>query len=365
MGLSNRLLTTARWRWNEARETAGRMIGAASAADEFRQWNRAVKWRRLCFAHDPVIGWRFVPNTRARIFHDVEYYTVRTNAQGFRSDFDFHEVKRARQRWVVLGDSYTAGDGVSNSERFTELIAGAYPDVEICNLGMPGTGLDQQVLIQENIGHVLRPDAYILCTADVDIFRLTVKAWPAIEWGTRAIRYRAKPYFTLKDGELICHNAPVPRGTRSESELENWGPVDFLKAKTREDWMKAVSATSITGQLTRALLQRFVRNAQGVPVFLAPLPSPHTVVNHRETGFQDAFKELHDVSRGCVFLDVVTPFLALKKKQCRDCFFSGDPHFSRQGHQFVAELIGKQVSAVSETSSTSTAHGSMAGSCRE
>src|SRR5689334_22411734 len=90
---------------------------------------------RMILRHDAAIGHRFVAGLEARIPGETGGYFVRTNAQGFRSDFDFAAAKGSRPRILCFGDSYTAGDGVSNEERYTDRLA-ALLGAEVFNYGL-------------------------------------------------------------------------------------------------------------------------------------------------------------------------------------------------------------------------------------
>jgi len=296
----------------------------------------------LCFTHDEKIGWRFVSGLRARLYHAGRFHTVHANRAGFRSDQEFVREKKEKLRLAVLGDSYAAGDGVHNGERFTDVIAGELAGVEVCNFGMPGSGPDQQVLIGEQVAD-LAPDAWLFCVSDLDIFRLTVKAWPTIEWGTGVIRYRAKPYFELDQGDLVLRNTPVPKGTRLESQLGEWGPVGFLTPKTSADWDAAYREGSPPRMLLDALLQRFLEGAKDVPVFLIPLPSPLHGLNPHTAPHLETFQAAHNPSLGRFFVNVLPAFEALSANDRRRCYFDTDPHYTAYGHSVVAKAIIKGI----------------------
>ena len=76
---------------------------------------------RMVVRYHPEIGHLYVPNLKARIPHERGGYYVRTNALGFRSDHEFTKDSD-KPRILVFGDSYTAGDGCNNHERYTHLL---------------------------------------------------------------------------------------------------------------------------------------------------------------------------------------------------------------------------------------------------
>ncbi|MBM4148851.1 MAG: SGNH/GDSL hydrolase family protein [Lentisphaerae bacterium] len=336
----DRAISAWRWRVAEARGFRERLI--SDPVREYRAWNGDVRWRRLCFAHDDL-GWRFVPNQRARVFHAGRYHVVRTNGHGFRSDNEFHEQRARRRRLIVLGDSYAAGDGVNNAERFSDLLEDLLEDTEVLNFAMPGTGMDQQVLIFERAARKMDADACLFCPADMDIFRLAVRAWPALEWGSGDIRYRAKPYFTMDGGELRLNQVPVPRGMRVRSAMNDWGEVDFLRAKAFAEWQAAYAPGSGLRAIMDALAVRFLAAAGGMPVFFIPLPSPAFGSGDWQPVYMDAFRSLADADRKSVFVDVLPVFRSLETGARRNCYLADDPHYSAEGHAFVAKAIADGV----------------------
>ena len=90
--------------------------------------------------YHPVVGLRFIPGLRIRVDHEGGGYLVRTNAAGFRSEREFEPARTdGRTRILLFGDSFTAGDGVSNVHRFGDVLETLVPDVEVYNFGLPGT----------------------------------------------------------------------------------------------------------------------------------------------------------------------------------------------------------------------------------
>ena len=100
------------------------------------------------FEYHPLIGYKFIPDLKTRIQHEAGGYLLRTNNWGFRSEHDFTVEKKAdTKRILFFGDSFTAGDGVSNKSRYTDLLGLSLPNTEIFNFGLPGSGTDQQFIL--------------------------------------------------------------------------------------------------------------------------------------------------------------------------------------------------------------------------
>src|SRR5215471_19528710 len=102
---------------------------------------------RQIYEYHPTIGLRFVPQLKARVPHEGGGYLVRTNGTGFRSDTEFKKPRSGDTRRILLfGDSFTAGEGVSNGQRYSDFLERLEPGLEVYNFGLPATGLDQHHL---------------------------------------------------------------------------------------------------------------------------------------------------------------------------------------------------------------------------
>ena len=128
--------------------------------------------------HDPLIGYRYVADTRKTLPRPGGgTYEMAVNHAGIRSNREYtREKPPGVTRLVVLGDSYAAGQYVSNDQRFTEILERRVPNLEIINLALEGTGTDQQLLIYENTGLAYEHDAVIILPFLQNIRRNVVKA---------------------------------------------------------------------------------------------------------------------------------------------------------------------------------------------
>src|SRR5262245_32188993 len=94
------------------------------------------------FRYDPDVGFTFLPNLKIRVPHETGGYLVRTNSLGFRDHRNPTVSTNGQRRVFIFGDSFTAGDGVSNGKRFSDELERFLPGVEFYNFGLPGTGTD-------------------------------------------------------------------------------------------------------------------------------------------------------------------------------------------------------------------------------
>src|SRR5689334_3461189 len=105
-------------------------------------------WRSVT-QHHPTIGYTFIPGIKSRIILPNENvgYLIKVNEHGFRCDHEFLPEKTGgMKRALLFGDSFTAGDGVSNAQRYGDQLERKIEGLEVYNFGLPGTGTDQHYL---------------------------------------------------------------------------------------------------------------------------------------------------------------------------------------------------------------------------
>lgn len=96
---------------------------------------------------------------------------VRHNHYGYRGA-EFDEVKPAAiYRVAAMGDSFTYGNGLTEPERYTDIVAAAVKDrgVEVLNVGFPGNNWPEHVATLERRVLRLRPDFVLLQWGSNDI----------------------------------------------------------------------------------------------------------------------------------------------------------------------------------------------------
>ena len=95
----------------------------------------------------------------------------KTNSKGLRSSEIPYELNPTKKRVVVLGDSFTFGEGIAEGERFIDILSKAYPNWEIVNMALPGHGIEHQFiyLLQEGLRY--HPELVLLFINKVDTER--------------------------------------------------------------------------------------------------------------------------------------------------------------------------------------------------
>jgi len=151
------------------------------------------------FVHHPVRGWAVAPNVRNMSVFQGKI--LNSNSRGFRGETEYLESPPVgKKRIVVLGDSFTFGDEVSDNETYAHYLETLLPDTEVMNLGVGGYGHDQILLYLEEEGVKYHPDIVLLGFC-----------WVEMPRNLQGFASYWKPRFVLRNGELVLTHVPVPR----------------------------------------------------------------------------------------------------------------------------------------------------------
>jgi hypothetical protein len=153
------------------------------------------------FEIDEGLGWKLRP--LASGLHQSRYFRAeyRINALGIR-DRAREVAKPAGTRRILLyGDSQSFGWGIPEEQRFSNLVEARAAGLEVWNLGVPGYGLDQEILAYERDGQRFEADEVVLLVSALTLSRLPYDY----------IYRKHKPKFVLApDGKLEL--VPVRKG---------------------------------------------------------------------------------------------------------------------------------------------------------
>ena len=323
--------------------------------------------------YDPVFGYRFIASLRARIPHEGGGFMLCTNEQGFRSERNFvAEATPRRQRVLIFGDSYTAGDGVGNAQRWTDRIEAKMPALEIYNFGLPGSGTDQQYLVWRECAPGIEHDAVLLAVFVENIRRIAARFRTYFDAAGRRIIY-AKPYFVLQDGHLQLHHVPPPPRHWSEEDFpadqadtvdrggrfpalrelaDKLGAKQVLQRLTHYQPVPEYDDAGGPGwQLMRAILSQWVRTIDR-PVLLMPIPMHQHVEEVSDARpYQQRFTELA-AELGCALHDPLNDLRGVPAAQRRGLRFEHDPHPTPAGHDALADSVGPALRALLQAHST-------------
>lgn len=340
---------------------------------------------RQVFQYDPVIGYRFIPGLKARIPHEGGGYLIRVNDAGFRCKHEFRASRTPGYRRILLfGDSLTAGDGVSNEYRFGDLLEKAIPDLEIYNLGLSGTGTDQQFLAYKEYSMSIDHDVLIIALFVSNIRRVAAHARYYYDENGKVVCYE-KPYYELVNGDLLLKNVPPRKEPIIESALSKEernfidrghpvpGMIRKLISVTRQSsilynifiasGIKDLAQKTLHYQivpeyddpnnpawlLMRAILKEWIINHKQ-PVLLIPIPFYHHVM-----GICDAKpyqSRMHEVASdaGGILYDPLRDFIKYPRKERSSFYFETDSHLTPKGHGAIATPLTPVIEKLLERS---------------
>lgn len=320
---------------------------------------------RQLLEYHPRIGFRFIPGIRARVPHESGGYLVRVNGTGFRCNHEFVPQKApGTRRALLFGDSFTAGDGVSNEKRYGDVLEGQVEGLEVYNYGLSGTGTDQQYLVYEEYARDVERDLVVIAVLVENIRRVVAHYRLAADMEGET-RFVGKPYFELRGEELVLCHVPPPRTPIGEDELpaEDRNAVDrggrFPQLRTlinrlgMRDLAQRVTRYQPVPEydhpddpawcLMRAILVRWIRSLPPGPVVLMPLPLYQHVEGTSDAApYQARFAEVA-AATGCTLHDPLPDLQAYPAAERRGFRFPVDVHPTPAGHAALAASLAPTV----------------------
>lgn len=275
---------------------------------------------------------------------------LKTNSAGFRADHEFAVKKSGTLRVGFFGDSFTFGALVTLEESYPSIIETSVPGLESVNVGIDGGGPDQALLALRHKASGLDLDAIVLAFTAENIARLLMQeqaGWP-------------KPYFTFEGGELRAHNYPLQLMPQRVTSPWALSLRDFLL------WQLALAAMrppalhvglyrpyaalydDPTGKLLEQILAQFHREAAGVPLILAPLPTYHYIEYDLSPDYEFLYRRAAQAVGG-TYVDVLSAFAPLTRNQKRATRFQFDQHYTPLAHRIVADAMLPHVRALRAT----------------
>ncbi len=141
---------------------------------------------------DDELGWRHEIDVRKTFVNELgEKILVVQNAYGHRGAPPRAERAAGSKRILTLGDSFTEGVQVSESDLFTARIAAANPTLEVLNAGVGGYGTVQEYLYLAGPGLALEPDLVLVMFYENDLTDNALPYYPG---------FGPRPYVRIENG---------------------------------------------------------------------------------------------------------------------------------------------------------------------
>lgn len=325
------------------------------------------------YEYHPIIGYRFIPGLKARLEHEGGGYLVRVNEAGFRSEREYQKQKGDKFRILLFGDSFTAGDAVSNKYRYGDVLETLLPDIEVYNFALPGSGTDQHYLTWREIAHEFEHDLVVIGAQVENIRRVAARHRLSITAAGEHVLL-AKPYFELEENRsLTLKNVPVPKDPLKEADLAE-EDREFVDQGGRMLWLRQLvnkmggpvkeMAQKLSHyqplpeyddpegrewQLMKAILRQWTGEIEK-PVVIMPIPIYHYVEETASPeGYRARFAELKDWE-GVTLYDPLPNYYGIAKQERRGLRFEKDIHPTPAHHRLLAESLAKVVEKFTSTS---------------
>ncbi|HYW73829.1 MAG TPA: GDSL-type esterase/lipase family protein [Pyrinomonadaceae bacterium] len=278
------------------------------------------------FAFDRQRGAIPKPNqTGRRVVPGVFDYTYSNNSLGLRG----REIgPKQRFRILLLGDSFTYGLGVNDTQTFASRLE-SLTGSETINAGDPGTGTDYALRFYETLGRQLAPDVVILCFFSND--------------------FQDNQRHTYYDDDLRprdLSNNIVARKMFLDSRAYNWlithsHLANLIKASIIRIQLfeKPIDEPQVDVNLTRRyieMLKQKVRedNKQFLVIYL---PSSVDVQNFRQQRDVPTDMALRSIQEDLS----LTPPIANSNLPLDDLYFVSDQHWTATTHEIAARSIAE------------------------
>ncbi len=217
---------------------------------------------------DSTKGWALTPNLRNITVFDGKI--LNSNSRGIRGNMEYSYNKLPGQnRILILGDSFTFGDQVSDNETYPYYLQQMLPNTEVINFGIHGYGHDQMLLYLKEEGIKYSPDVVILGFVGDDMNRNLLE-----------FRDYSKPKFELVHNKLQIKNYPVPPPDLTlKNEIYRSKFIDLLTIFYNDLLWKFGINEERKNEITIAIVDEMIERISSIgatPVIFY-LPTPHEI----------------------------------------------------------------------------------------
>ena len=283
---------------------------------------------------DPTKGWILKPNLRdMRVFDNK---VLNTNSRGLRGEKEYSYGKNPNKvRLLILGDSFTFGEGVSDNETYPYYLQKMIPTAEIINMGVRAYGHDQMLILLKEEGTKYKPNIVILGFLHMDMQRNLLQ-----------FRDYAKPMFVLDNDKLTITGSPVPR----PEDVLNW---DWARPRLFDVWSlirhKILVRSGLyekqVKEVTKRLLDELVITIDqvgAIPIFVY-IPDQYEIKDQNALVSGENFLFSYCYEKNIIHCFSTRPHFVEKINQGVE--FKPTGHWGPLGNLIIAEAIYEYLSA--------------------
>jgi len=270
---------------------------------------------------DRKLGWVSRKNYRSE--------KVNTNSKGVRGKREYPYRKDPQKtRILLIGDSFTFGEGLSDEETFGARLQMLLPNTEVINLGIHGYGHDQMLLYLKEEGLKYNPDIVILGYMKMDNVRNLLN-----------FRDYAKPRYVIKNGHLKLTNVPLA-SPKETLRREKWRLkfIDLLSIRLLNLKRNRKTFRKTRDSITESILKEMMRTIEssGAVAVIAHLhrirhPLDDKNRQHEENRFIDRWRK-----KGVRSISMLPVLVEAQKADIHDL---NEGHFTASANGLIAKTI--------------------------
>ncbi len=298
------------------------------------------------FIHDNRSYW-LRPNVQVLATTSDFSVIYKINSKGLRDKEYSYAKPHNKIRILAFGDSLTFGEGVKYGERFTDILENENDDLEIINFGVPGYGIDQELLLFMKEGVKYSSDYVILLLSFASIERYSTNLLEIGLDNIENVSYknpksapttlyleRDDPFFNKRDNYLLKNSYLL-------SYLNYHIQLLILKQRfekhDEELWENIMSRYNYSS--TKDASKTYMQNRG------------NTIINEfneicRENNIKfillnidpyNSLDYLNDIDENITYYDLAPAIRNHSKKH--DLSFKYDPHPNKRTHMFIANQL--------------------------
>ncbi len=312
------------------------------------------------------LGWALTPGWQGTHRHHDFNVSYSIGNDSFRAQVGELNKPVSVRRIGIVGDSFSFGLGVNDSETFTEMLNQQSADIAVKNMSVPGYSTDQQLLLLESRRGLLNFDDIIVVVYLANDLLDNMLDYPLqVD--------RAKPRYVIDGNSLALSNVPVPLETkparlrsvtlahvvfRDSLNMESAGGILSRSAlwqrllpaspSLNADQTKQILDTNLREQklLMQALLleMKKLMEEQGIVFHIAALSGQSLVMSPTSPSglFQDyvlEFLQGFSEDNGISFINIAGEMHSHEAGAGKQWYHPNEGHLSASGHRKVAGIL--------------------------
>lgn len=277
--------------------------------------------------YDSLLGWKPVENLR-----NVELsqgWKVNTNSKGIRGTKEYSRIKTVKIRIVTIGDSFTFGECVNDSQTFPAVLEKLLDSAEVINLAVHGYAHDQQLLRLINEGLAYQPDIVLLgfLNDDIDRNELTFRDF-------------AKPYFVLQNDTLELQGVPVPDPDffKNQFHLKSCGLLRCAFIEQNYNYNHGFTFSPVSESILEKMI--YVTEKAGAKFMSVYLPC-QSECEQNQPGRHPIFDSLAN-DKSVTLIDPTTPIHQFLKSE-KNVQKHFECHYSPEVYALIAKQIANTI----------------------